>query len=757
LMPSFILSQRSTFSDIDNDGWLDAFVCNDTALSIPYRNEGSGIMIPDTNLIHTADRPGSYSAIWTDYDNDGDSDLYITKCQGGAPPGSINRTNLMYRNNGDGSYSEVGAQTGLDDNAQSWSTVFEDFDNDGDFDAFIINHDFQNRLFRNNGDGTFTDVINSSGIDGNDLGAEENASGDFNNDGFIDIFSGLKKEIYLGNGDLTFTGQDAPTKPGAIADLNDDGFLDVFHAGQLWINDANTNHWLNVFPIGITSNKNGIGARVEAYGAWGKQIREVRSGQSYSPMSSLIIHFGLGTHDKIDSLIIRWPSGVVSIMRELHVDSIYAVPEAPCIRPSINISILGTTSHCPGDTTLLMAPAGCATYVWSNNYFDQTLAVGDEGSFYVICIDSNGCASMSSTLEIKKVIEPTPVIFSPEGNTICEHDSLILYSSPGENYKWSTGETGNSSITIIESGFYTVSTDAICTSGQLTSAPFQTVVLESPPPIANGSVILQGDSILLMADGENCQWYDQPVGGNLLATGPFFQTLPLNSSATYFVESHFIHPGEIQTGGKSDTIGTGGLAGQAGYLLFETWAPFTLLSVTVYVPSDGPLGTRFVQLWSGDSLLAFKRFELHPGANVFDLNFNVPVGKFSLQCQQGNLWRNTGTLDYPYLIGDAGKITSSSFGDQYYYFFYDWKIKKEDFECISDRTAVDVILSASEEIEHQKELTIYPNPTAGLLNGEIKGNNQGIKLLRLLDIRGKEILTYNTGDESSFQLDLNHL
>ncbi|MBK9984899.1 MAG: T9SS type A sorting domain-containing protein [Saprospiraceae bacterium] len=260
-----------------------------------------------------------------------------------------------------------------------------------------------------------------------------------------------------------------------------------------------------------------------------------------------------------------------------------------------------------------------------------------------------------------------------------------------------------------------------------------------------------------MAEGENCQWYDQPSGGNLLATGPLFQTMPLNSSATYFVESHYIYPGEIQSGGKTDTTGVGGLAGQAGYLLFETWAPFTLLSVTVYVPSDGPLGTRFVQLWSGDSLLAFKRFELNPGANVFDLNFNVPVGKFSLLCQQGNLWRNTGELDYPYPIGDVGQITTSSFGDHYYYYFYDWKIKKEDKECVSTRSAVHVILSATKEIEDNQTLSVFPNPTTGILLIDIKGNKEGAKFFRLLDASGREILKQILDNVNSFHLDLNRL
>lgn len=758
VMPNLILSQRSTFADIDNDGWLDAFVCNDTALSIPYKNNGSGIMSPDTNLIHTADRPGSYSAIWTDYNNDGHIDLYITKCQGGALPGNINRTNLMYRNNGDGSFSEVGAQTGLDDNAQSWSTVFEDFDNDGDFDAFVVNHDFQNRLYRNNGDGTFTDVISTSGINMVDLFANENASGDFNNDGFMDIFSELQNELYLGNGDLTFTGQDAAVKSGAIADLNNDGFLDVFHNGQLWLNEGNNHHWLKIIPLGIQGNRNGIGSRVEIYGAWGIQVREVRSGQSYSPMSSLTVHFGLGQSEKVDSLIIRWPSGIVTILKNIVADTMYFIPEAPCLLPNTDLTIIGKTSICLGETTDLIAPGGFSNYEWSNGKVGASLTVEDEGSFYAISTDSMGCVSLTSPVEISLIHEHIPEIYSPGGNTICFGDTLFLKGYKGEHFSWSTGALDTNAIAVFESGNYTVTTDAQCFSGLLTSAPFVVNVLSSTPPIVGDVIILSGDSVLITAEGENCEWYDQQIGGNLLATGSTFQTMPLTNASTYYVESHHLYPGNIQHGGKQDTTGYGGLPGQGGFLLFESWEPFTLMSVSVYVPEGGPLGTRFVQLWSQDSILAFKRFELQPGLNVFELNFSIPVGKFSLVCQQGNLWRNTGDLDYPYPIGDAGQITTSSFGDNFYYYFYDWKIKKEDKECVSTRSAVQVILSPTKEIEEDQTLFVFPNPTTGLLYVEIKSNALDRKHIKLLDIHGLEIMNQNMGDDvTTVQLDLKNL
>ena len=307
----YIFSQRSTFADIDNDGDLDSFVCHDVDLSHPYRNDGNGNMVLDQSLIQTIDAPGNYAAIWVDYDNDGDIDMYLTKCRGGSTPGDPFRDNAMYTNNGDGTFTENAQDINMRDNAQSWATVFEDFDNDGDFDAFIVNHDFQNRFMLNDGAGVFTDIIATTGIDPTDLGAWENQAGDFNNDGYVDIFSEMTKELYLNNGDLTFTGMDLPFDEGAIGDMNNDGFLDVVNDGDLWINNGNDNNWVKVVLKGDESNINGIGARIEAYGAWGVQIREIRSGQGFGHMSSLTGHFGLGQATTIDKIVIKWPSGVV--------------------------------------------------------------------------------------------------------------------------------------------------------------------------------------------------------------------------------------------------------------------------------------------------------------------------------------------------------------------------------------------------------------------------------------------------------------
>ncbi len=308
---TYIFSQRSNVVDIDNDGDLDAFVCHDVDESHPYRNDGSRNMIMDQSLIVTLDRPGNYASLWVDYDNDGDTDMFLTKCRGGASAGDPNRDNAMYTNNGDGTFTENALDIGMRDNAQSWSTVFQDFDNDGDFDAFIVNHTDQNRFMQNDGNGNFVDIIGSTGINPNDLGAWENQAADFNNDGFVDILSELSRELYLNNGDGTFTGYDLPFDEGAIGDLNNDGFLDVVRNNDLWINSGNSNNYIKAKLIGVESNIQGIGARIEIYGSWGIQIREIRSGQGFSHMSSSVGHFGLGTASSIDKLIIKWPSGNV--------------------------------------------------------------------------------------------------------------------------------------------------------------------------------------------------------------------------------------------------------------------------------------------------------------------------------------------------------------------------------------------------------------------------------------------------------------
>ena len=742
----YIFSQRSTFADIDNDGHLDAFVCHDVDQSHPYRNDGSGNMILDQTLIETVDMAGNYAAIWVDYDNDGDSDLYVTKCRQGSSSGDPERTNRLYRNNGDGSYSEVAEEANMDDNAQSWATVFEDFDNDGDFDAFIVNHDFQNRLMVNNGDGTFTDNIGPSGIDANNLGAWENASGDFNNDGFVDIFSELSRELYLNNGDMTFTGQDLGFNDGGIGDFNNDGFLDVINGNALMINDGNDNNWVKVNTEGILSNKNGIGSRIEIYGDWGIQIREVRSGQSFSPMSSLTVHFGIGTSTSIDSMKISWPSGVVTLVEDPAINTTHILPETSCVLPPSTLIVNGETTICPGGVELveIIAPDGFDNYNWSNNMNTQTIMVSEAGSYSAVLSNDDGCVSLSDAVTISVIIEDDPTISIDGSEIFCLGESVTLNASDGTNHVWSNDMTGQT-IEVTETGQYFVMIDSECSDDPLTSEIVTVVALDAAPPIVDDVVITEvGPATLTATSGENIEWYDKAVDGDLVGTGNMLEIPLVDQDTTFYAESHTIYGGEEQDGGKPDNAGGGGIPTTGAHSFFDVYEEFTLLQVTVYVPANGEEGNRTIQLVDKDNVVLDEKIEnLTIGQHEVELNFAVPVGEeFSLRCVENNLFRNNSGVDYPYAIGDVGEVTTSLYGDTYYYYFYDWKILKTSTECISERTGADVsiIVSTNNLGNTLTGVSIYPNPAESFAYLRFEAFENADLLIRVFDATGKEAL-----------------
>jgi hypothetical protein len=329
--PQSFLVQRTNFIDINNDGKLDAFVCDDNAPNRYYINDGTDMNHSQGGL---GDFPsgGNYASIWIDYDNDGDMDLYIAKCSGGGsgPGGNIDE---LHRNNGNATFTNVAVAANMANPVQTWSSAWGDFNNDGWMDAVVGINSTANglsKVMKNNGDGTFTDKSVGSGYDTTSALSREYVAHDFDNDGFVDVL-GAGNTIMFGNGDFTFTPNPNPYNISGfdrpIGDLNNDGFLDIQNGSTIMMNAGNTNKWLKVILKGTQSNKNGIGARVEIYGVWGKQIRDVQSGTGFGNMSTLNVHFGIGQTTAITKVIVRWPSGLVDTIYNVNPNTTLNVVE----------------------------------------------------------------------------------------------------------------------------------------------------------------------------------------------------------------------------------------------------------------------------------------------------------------------------------------------------------------------------------------------------------------------------------------------
>src|SRR6266567_9196978 len=201
-------SYSACWGDYDNDGNLDLFVAT-TPRNLLYHNNGNGTFTRITTGGVVTDLAYSGAGAWADYDNDGFIDLFVTT----AVSSSTSVHNFLYRNNGDGTFSTITNSTLVMDLGSFWGCAWGDYDNDGNLDLFLIaNNDFgagqPNRLYHNNGDGTFTRVTTGS-IATDVANSDACAWGDYDNDGFLDLFVanefGQKSFLYHNNGDGTFT------------------------------------------------------------------------------------------------------------------------------------------------------------------------------------------------------------------------------------------------------------------------------------------------------------------------------------------------------------------------------------------------------------------------------------------------------------------------------------------------------------------------------------------------------------------------
>ncbi len=431
--------------DYDNDGRPDLFVANVTGNQL-FHNNGDGTF---TDVTRRAGLGGaqidgmkmwSVGAAWFDYNNDGLVDLFVVNyckwkvnedpyCSAKSgvrsychPKHYAPLHNTLYRNNGDGTFTDVSQETGIAAHlGKGMSVSFADYDGDGFLDAFVANDTTPNFLFHNiggkrfeevgllagvaytpdgaalsgmgsdfrdvnndglpdiwhtavehetfplyinRGEGNFVDMTVASGL----ARPTANMSGwgngifDFDNDGWKDLFVARSNALdnigkvvpdrrypepnsvfrNLGDGKFeeinAMAGPDfqlaAPHRGVAFGDLDNDGRVDMVVSvlggpAKLFHNiSGNDNHWILLKLVGRKSNRMGIGAQLHITTADGRsQWNEVTTAVGYASSSDSRVHFGLGPNRRIKEIEIHWPSGIKQAIHNIEVDRIMTIEE----------------------------------------------------------------------------------------------------------------------------------------------------------------------------------------------------------------------------------------------------------------------------------------------------------------------------------------------------------------------------------------------------------------------------------------------
>ncbi len=345
------------WGDYDNDGRLDLYLANRTATNLPdppytpsteqnrlYHNLGDGTFEEVAAALGVADGEArSFQGAFFDYDRDSDADLYLSNDKG-LSSGCAWR-NHLWQNIG-GTFLDVSQSSGTDGCIEAMCIAIGDFDNNLFPDIYVTNLPAGNVLYLNQGDGTFLDYSQQAGVTSNEVGWGS-VFFDYDNDGRLDLYvcnHTAPNRLYDFDGQWPAANQAvalgvADDGPGesfcvAAADIDNDGDLDLVLSNRstptttgrihLFINhEGQRRRWIKFNVIGQGQNVFGVGTQVDIRTGVTWRMREVIAGSAFKSQDDLTLHFGLADATMVDEIRIVWPGGTTRTITNIAADQTY--------------------------------------------------------------------------------------------------------------------------------------------------------------------------------------------------------------------------------------------------------------------------------------------------------------------------------------------------------------------------------------------------------------------------------------------------
>ncbi len=489
-----------SFYDFDKDGWDDMTFCLKNQEMVFYKNnEGEfeelvSFFNPNKDV---------KSAVWVDYDNDGDADLMVCV---------MHSETKLFRNDGDWNFTDVSVEAGIPQvtNARTFGQSWGDYDKDGFLDVYICQVDQlpleSNWLLHNNGDGTFTDVAVDLGVDDAYHLTFQSVWFDYNQDTWPDLHIinegvGGPNQLFENNGDGTFTnvseasgtdiGIDAMSN--SICDYDNDGDLDLYmtnnpNGNVLFSNNADGTFTDLAAAAGLLYNVFSWGALwIDFDNDLDDDLHVVNNSPAVSYVDAFYENNGDGTFTDIAGdlgLTIDHPVSYSNAKGDFNNDGFYDIALANSSPTTcflyendggsnhyIKLGLEGTVSNRDAVGTWII------TYIGTDKYVEYTLCgenyLSQDSQYEIISLGENLMADSielkwpSGLIEKYYDIEADQTINYLEGSTLsypiaydgtldfCYGDSIVLDAGPGLSYEWSTGDT-TQFISVFESGEYSV-------------------------------------------------------------------------------------------------------------------------------------------------------------------------------------------------------------------------------------------------------------------------------------------------------------